>query len=210
MPQKFFAKAICASNKGDVTDKTVLEDAASDASACEDVESKVKKSSDTKGAESELHEQGDVTASPSRRQRLKFPKVPNRTPVREYVKQRLSPELDVVVKSMLSTLMEYQKKAHANGTLTSYNRRLVFGIREVDRAIRTKKARVVILATDIEEIKTEGGLDSRIQAILDIAHENEIPIIFSMNRRKLGKSMRAGCLLRGLTYACYGCKPYSE
>lgn len=122
---------------------------------------------------------------------FKYPRVPNKQRVREYVVQNLDLSLDQTVSSMLRTLFKFQEKARLSDPLKAkQSRRIVLGLREVFRGVRTKRARAVIVATDIEESPTEGGLDSRVRGIISMAEEHSIPVIYSLSRRKLGKSLK--------------------
>ncbi len=55
--------------------------------------------------------------------------------------------------------MSHQASAH---------RWYVLGLREVHKAVRTRRARCVVVAPNIEEVEAEGGLDTTLQAILDM------------------------------------------
>jgi hypothetical protein len=43
----------------------------------------------------------------------------------------------------------------------------VLGLREVAKAVRTRRARAVVLAPNVEEVEAEGGLDSALEGILE-------------------------------------------
>ena len=122
---------------------------------------------------------------------FKYPKVANKNRVREYVTQNLDIELDQIVSSMLRTLFKFQEKARLVDPLKAkQSRRIVLGLREVFRGVRTKRAKAVIVATDIEESPTDGGLDSRVRGIIGMAEEHDIPVIYSLTRRRLGKALK--------------------
>ena len=59
--------------------------------------------------------------------------------------------------------------------------------REVAKAVKSKRARVVIVAPNIEHIQTEGGLDDLLTSILAQAEELGIPVVFALSRKKLGQ-----------------------
>lgn len=59
--------------------------------------------------------------------------------------------------------------------------------REVAKAVKSKRARVVIVAPNIEHISTEGGLDDLLSSILSQADELGIPVVFALSRKKLGQ-----------------------
>jgi len=121
---------------------------------------------------------------------LKYPRVANTSLVREYVEQNLSKDLDLKISNMLKILMEYQEKARRlDPTKAKLSRRLLLGLREVRRSVKTKKARAIVVAINIEDSKTKGGLNDRISEIINLAKENETPIMYSMTTRRLGKSL---------------------
>lgn len=55
------------------------------------------------------------------------------------------------------------------------------------KAVKSKRARVVIVAPNIEHIQTEGGLDDLLTSILSQADELSIPVVFALSRKKLGQ-----------------------
>ncbi len=65
-------------------------------------------------------------------------------------------------------------------------RRLVMGLREVSRGIRANKVKMVIMANNLDQY---GALDEKLQDILVLAKEHDLPVIFELNKRKLGKLM---------------------
>jgi selenocysteine insertion sequence-binding protein 2 len=60
------------------------------------------------------------------------------------------------------------------------------GLREVARGIRAKKVKMVVLANNLDEY---GALDSKLETILKLANDNDIPVIFDLNKRKIGKAL---------------------
>ena len=126
-----------------------------------------------------------------KRLHVKYPRVPSKILVREYVEQNQSKELDLKITTMLKVLMDFQEKARKlDSTKARNSRRLLLGLREVRRSVKTGKAKAVIVATNIDESKTEGGLNDKISEILTFAKENDIPVLYSMTMRRLGKSVR--------------------
>jgi selenocysteine insertion sequence-binding protein 2 len=69
---------------------------------------------------------------------------------------------------------------------TKVKRRLVLGLREVCRGIKSRKVKMVILANNLDEY---GALEEKLQEILDLANENEVPVISVLNKRKIGKAV---------------------
>lgn len=53
--------------------------------------------------------------------------------------------------------------------------------------MRLRKACTVVVAPNIEQIESEGGLDDLLSSILTQAEEACIPIVFALSRKKLGQ-----------------------
>jgi selenocysteine insertion sequence-binding protein 2 len=61
------------------------------------------------------------------------------------------------------------------------------GLREVRKAVKLKKAHVVILAPNIEQAETEGALGDHVESILRSCGEMGVPVVFALTRKKLGE-----------------------
>jgi ribosomal protein L7Ae-like RNA K-turn-binding protein len=122
--------------------------------------------------------------------------------VREYVAQALSSELDAAVFAMLSRLMELQERLRLKDAAKSkMRRRLVFGLREVLRGVRTRRCKCVVIAPNIE-LGAAGlvntGLDATVRELLlrcaPTPEEREqgqdgVPVVFALSARKLGHAL---------------------
>ncbi len=109
---------------------------------------------------------------------------------REYVTQELDLNIDKVVKQMLEKLDKFQKRLKKNEPLKfKMKRRYVVGLREVIRGMKSKKIIAVVMAPNIEKIETPGGLDTVVQTIIDLGKEKEIPIIYALSKRLIGKAL---------------------
>jgi selenocysteine insertion sequence-binding protein 2 len=86
---------------------------------------------------------------------------------------------------MLGELMRLQERSKDDKNARA-RRRLVMGLREVARGIRAHKVKMVIMANNLDEY---GALDSKLQEILGMASADEIPILYELNKRKLGKAL---------------------
>ena len=58
---------------------------------------------------------------------------------------------------------------------------------QVSKAVKLKKAKTIIVAPNIEQIESEGGLDDLLTEIMKQAEIAEIPIVFALSRKKLGQ-----------------------
>jgi selenocysteine insertion sequence-binding protein 2 len=104
--------------------------------------------------------------------------------IRDYVNQIINPELDEVIKEMLTKLKKFQSRLYKTKPKKfKANRRFVIGLRETQRAINAKKLIAVILAPNIEP----GSLDSVISQIIVSARMNNIPVIYALSKRKIAK-----------------------
>ncbi|BDA49260.1 probable selenocysteine insertion sequence-binding protein 2-like at C-terminar half [Coccomyxa sp. Obi] len=111
---------------------------------------------------------------------------------RNYCKQVISTELNRAVVELLQQLLFWQERAKATSPYNVTKRkRLVSGLREVAKAVRLRKACTVVVAPNIEQIESEGGLDDLLSSILTQAEDANIPIIFALSRKKLGQMF--GC-----------------
>ena len=58
---------------------------------------------------------------------------------------------------------------------------------QVSKAVKLKKAKTIIVAPNIEQIESEGGLDDLLTEIIEQAEGTEIPVVFALSRKKLGQ-----------------------
>lgn len=68
-------------------------------------------------------------------------------------------------------------------------RRLLFGLREVAKSVDARTSKVVVIAPNIEKIESEGGLDDRVRQIIADAREKDVPVIFALTKRRIGKAL---------------------
>jgi len=112
----------------------------------------------------------------------------NRT-VREYVTQKVGPDLDSKVATLLLHLRRLNDRHRSLEPEVAPRRRFVVGIKEVFRGVRNSKVKCIVLAPDIEEISKAGGLDDRIKDILRVAYEQDVPVIFALSRIRIGRAL---------------------
>lgn len=63
------------------------------------------------------------------------------------------------------------------------------GIREVTKHLKLAKLKCVILAPNCEKIQTKGGLDDAINNIIKASMEQDVPFLFALGRKGLGKAV---------------------
>jgi len=118
----------------------------------------------------------------------RVPKVPNAAVSREYANMRIGDDGAIpLLVDMLGELSRLQNRAKLDKNARA-RRRFVMGLREVARGIRAHKIIMVIMANNLDEY---GALDVKLQEILDLAkaQEEPVPIVFELNKRKLGKAL---------------------
>eukprot|EP00557_Chaetoceros_sp_GSL56_P013725 CAMPEP_0176482192 /NCGR_PEP_ID=MMETSP0200_2-20121128/3242_1 /TAXON_ID=947934 /ORGANISM="Chaetoceros sp., Strain GSL56" /LENGTH=907 /DNA_ID=CAMNT_0017878487 /DNA_START=396 /DNA_END=3119 /DNA_ORIENTATION=- len=115
----------------------------------------------------------------------RVPKIPNPGVPREYAKRINDDSIIPLLFNMLGELMRLQIRAKENNNKKA-KRRLVLGLREVARGIRANKVKMVIMANNLDHY---GALDVKLEEILNAANEHDIPVIFELNKRKLGKAL---------------------
>ncbi|CAL1157226.1 unnamed protein product [Cladocopium goreaui] len=110
--------------------------------------------------------------------------------VRHYVHQELSDELDEKVKFVLGELVRFQERAkEQNAMKYAKLKRFCVGLREAKRAINRKKCKGLVVAPNLEVSTLEGGLDDTVEELIELARENEVPVIFALSRNRIGKAM---------------------
>mmetsp|Transcript_5635 Transcript_5635/g.8333 ORF Transcript_5635/g.8333 Transcript_5635/m.8333 type:complete len:507 (-) Transcript_5635:41-1561(-) len=113
------------------------------------------------------------------------PKIPNKGQPRSYATQINNENAKPLLTEMLGELMRLQLRNKDDKNARA-RRRLVMGLREVARGIRAHKVKMIIMANNLDEY---GAIDSKLQEILDLAKEEELPVLFELNKRKLGKAL---------------------
>jgi len=86
---------------------------------------------------------------------------------------------------MLGELMRLQKRA-ADDKNAKARRRVVMGLREVARGIRSHKVKLVVMANNLDEY---GAIDEKLQEIIDSAHAEDVPVFYEFSKRTLGKAL---------------------
>jgi len=114
----------------------------------------------------------------------RVPKIPTPAIPREYA-SKIGDEAIPLLLDMLGELMRLQKRSKDDKNARA-RRRLVMGLREVARGIRARKIKMVVMANNLDMY---GAIDSKLQEILDLAREENVPVFFELNKRKLGKAL---------------------
>eukprot|EP01025_Chloroclados_australasicus_P031460 TRINITY_DN3179_c1_g1_i11.p1 TRINITY_DN3179_c1_g1~~TRINITY_DN3179_c1_g1_i11.p1 ORF type:complete len:631 (-),score=71.51 TRINITY_DN3179_c1_g1_i11:764-2656(-) len=107
---------------------------------------------------------------------------------REYCTQIISSELNTLVVEFLQTLYKFQERQMVNDPINAKaRRRMVSGLREVGKVVKNNKAKCIILAPNIERIESQGGLDDKLEELLDLCKQQEIQVVYALSRKRLGQ-----------------------
>ena len=107
-----------------------------------------------------------------------------------YARQIITDELNESTKTLLSTLKRFQDRLyHTDKIKAKQRRRLLYGLREVAKSVDAGTSKAIVLAPNIERIESEGGLDDRINQIIELARENDVPIVVALTKRRIGKAL---------------------
>ncbi|KAH0628187.1 hypothetical protein JD844_009035 [Phrynosoma platyrhinos] len=118
-----------------------------------------------------------------------LPKIHSRR-FRDYCTQVLSKEVDSCVTDLLKELVRFQDRLYQKDPVKAKTkRRLVMGLREVLKHLKLKKLKCVIISPNCEKIQSKGGLDETLHLIIDSACEQNIPFVFALNRKALGRCL---------------------
>ncbi len=112
-------------------------------------------------------------------------KIPNAGAPRSYASKIADESGVIMLSEMLGELMRLQERSKDDKNARA-RRRIVMGLREVARGIRARKDNMVVMANNLDEY---GAIDSKLQEILDLARAEELPVLYELNKRKLGKAL---------------------
>lgn len=124
---------------------------------------------------------------PDHQPNTNLPKIHSRR-FREYCSQVLSKEVDTCVTDLLKELVRFQDRLYLKDPAKAKTkRRLVMGLREVLKHLKLKKLKCIIISPNCEKIQSKGGLDDTLQTIIACACEQNVPFVFALNRKALGR-----------------------
>ncbi|KAJ7394141.1 Selenocysteine insertion sequence-binding protein 2 [Desmophyllum pertusum] len=86
---------------------------------------------------------------------------------REYCFQVPNKEVDNVATELLKELVRFQdRQFHKDPVKAKAKRRFVLGLREVSKHLKLRKLKCVIISSNVERIKSAGGLDDTLDVLL--------------------------------------------
>ncbi|XP_003382852.1 PREDICTED: selenocysteine insertion sequence-binding protein 2-like [Amphimedon queenslandica] len=118
---------------------------------------------------------------------------------REYCTHLVTDKINGLVESLLNDLSRFQERIYKNEPLKfKSKRRFVCGLREVKKHLLLKHLKCVIVPPNLQRIQSPGGIDDTLSSIIESAKEQEVPLVFALNRRRLAfilkKKFNIGCI----------------
>ena len=114
------------------------------------------------------------------------PKLPKRVATPSET-ARATDALDLEIYAFLSSLADFQERAEAKDPVKAKAKpRFVIGLKQVLNGVKSKRARLVLLAPDTE---ASDELDKKINDIMKESTEQSVPVMYCLSRRKLGKAV---------------------
>ncbi|KAH7726787.1 hypothetical protein AAVH_05674 [Aphelenchoides avenae] len=95
------------------------------------------------------------------------------------------------VVELLKTLKRFQDRMHAENPVKAHaKRRLVYGMREVQRDVRNGLLRAVLVADDVQTFEARSTIDTTLSAIEQMCGRAGIPFIRALSRRSLSRILK--------------------
>jgi len=111
--------------------------------------------------------------------------------IREYVDLTLDKNLDDLTVKLLLKLKELYfkrklKVPKGRKQMRPAKKRYIIGLNEVLKHLQAGNLTCVIMATNLEKVEQEKGIDDLVSQIAEICRKNKIPLVYSLNRYRLG------------------------
>ncbi|XP_019731729.1 selenocysteine insertion sequence-binding protein 2 isoform X3 [Hippocampus comes] len=142
------------------------------------------------GDEQQPNESGDERRSLPRDSAVAVPDGPkiHSRKFREYCSQMLSKDVDRCASSLLKELVRFQDRLYQKDPMKArMKRRVVMGLREVLKHLKLHKVKCVIISPNCERVQSKGGLDEALHKIIETCRQQEVPFVFALSRRALGR-----------------------
>eukprot|EP00920_Eleutheroschizon_duboscqi_P036442 GHVT01087822.1.p3 GENE.GHVT01087822.1~~GHVT01087822.1.p3 ORF type:complete len:128 (+),score=20.34 GHVT01087822.1:1990-2373(+) len=68
-------------------------------------------------------------------------------------------------------------------------RRLVFGFRQVVKAVQMRPVALVIIAPNIQPSVSEGGMGDVVKKTIQECQQREVPVVFALSKNKIGNAL---------------------
>ena len=120
-----------------------------------------------------------------------IPEISNKSQSREYVDVTLDKNLDQLTVNLVLKLKELYfkrklKVPKGRKQMRPAKKRYIIGLNEVWKHLQAGNLNCVILATNLEKVEEERGIDELVKSIAEMCRKRKIPLIYSMNRYRLG------------------------
>lgn len=107
---------------------------------------------------------------------------------RNYCNQMLSKDVDECVTALMKELVRFQDRLYQKDPMKArMKRRIVMGLREVLKHLKLRKIKCVVISPNCERIQSKGGLDEALYTIINTCREQEVPFVFALSRKALGR-----------------------
>jgi len=103
-------------------------------------------------------------------------------PIREYVTQTITPEVESALTALLFRLRQLRDQEMGVGMKS---KRYSVGFREAGRVITNGNCKGVVFAPDVDRTKT-GALEEKMTRLINECKSKGIPVFFGLSRRQLG------------------------
>lgn len=110
---------------------------------------------------------------------------------REYCDNMRSSDLDEATTNLLREIYRFQDRHYQKEPIRAHaKRRFVLGFREVKKFLLLRKLKAIVVAPDLEPVKSPGGLDETVRQVKEEGRLQQIPVIFAVGRRQLGFALK--------------------
>ncbi|XP_049813527.1 uro-adherence factor A isoform X1 [Schistocerca nitens] len=107
---------------------------------------------------------------------------------RPYCDHFITPEINSSVTTLLQDVVKFHDRQFERDPVkANARRRHVSGLREVLKYLNLKRLKLIIIAPDMELIEGKGGICDIVEQLKEGARKQEIPYVFALQRRSLGK-----------------------
>lgn len=107
---------------------------------------------------------------------------------RPYCDHFITPEINSSVTTLLQDIVKFHDRQFERDPVkANARRRHIVGLREVLKFLNLKRLKLIIIAPDMELIQGKGGICDIVEQLKEGARNQEIPYVFALQRRILGK-----------------------
>jgi len=103
--------------------------------------------------------------------------------------QNLSPQLDAVTALFLGRIQFLGDNMKELVPESTAQRRHIIGLKEVVRKLKQSQLRAMIIAPDLQEDPTPGGLDDRMREAIEYGYKHGVKVVFALSRKRLGRAL---------------------